>query len=102
MAAALGSDWGFRWLLAECGLKAWFFPTVIAGLNNQRGGEKVTVLKFKSHLREYSESKGSFGGLFGLNIRLIIFSGLVGLKKGVFRINNCDSSCTCNARQIFC
>jgi hypothetical protein len=84
MVAALGSDWGFRWLLAECGLKAWFFPIIIAGLNNQRGGEKVTVLKFKSHLREYSEFEGSFGGLFGLNIRLIIFSGLVGLKKGVF------------------
>jgi hypothetical protein len=41
MAAALGSDWGFGWLLAECGLKARFFPTVIAGLNNQRGGEKL-------------------------------------------------------------
>jgi hypothetical protein len=24
----------------ECRLKAWFFPTVIAGLDNQRGGEK--------------------------------------------------------------
>jgi hypothetical protein len=41
MAAALGSDWGFWWLLAECGLKARLFPTVIAGLNNQRGGEKL-------------------------------------------------------------
>jgi hypothetical protein len=39
-AAALGSEWGFWWLLMECRLKAWFFPTVIAGLNNQRGGEK--------------------------------------------------------------
>jgi hypothetical protein len=41
MAAALGSDWGFWWLLAECGLKARFFPTVVAGLNNQRDGEKL-------------------------------------------------------------
>jgi hypothetical protein len=41
MVAALGSDWGFWWLLAECGLKAQLFPTVIAGLNNQRGGENL-------------------------------------------------------------
>jgi hypothetical protein len=41
MAAVLGSDWGFWWLLAECGLKARFFPTILAGLNNQRGGEKL-------------------------------------------------------------
>jgi hypothetical protein len=40
----------------------------------------------KSRFWEYSEDEGSFGGLFGLNIRLIIFSGLIGLKKGVFRI----------------
>jgi hypothetical protein len=37
----IGSDWGVRWLLMECRLKAWFFPTVIAGLNNQQGGEKL-------------------------------------------------------------
>jgi hypothetical protein len=41
MVAVIGLDWGIRWLLMECGLKAWFFPTVIAGLNNQRGEEKL-------------------------------------------------------------
>jgi hypothetical protein len=41
MAAVIGSDWGIRWLLMECRLKARFFPNVIAGLNNQRGGEKL-------------------------------------------------------------
>jgi hypothetical protein len=40
-AAVLDSDWGIWWLLMECRLNAWFFPTVIAGLNNQRGGEKL-------------------------------------------------------------
>jgi hypothetical protein len=35
---------------------------------------------------EYSADEGSFGGLFGLHIRLIIFSGLIVLKRGVFRI----------------
>jgi hypothetical protein len=43
-------------------------------------------LKWKSRFWEYSEDEGSFGGLFGLNIRLIIFSGVIGLKRGVFRI----------------
>jgi hypothetical protein len=38
--------------------------------------------------QEYSEVEGSFGGLFGLNFRLIIFSVLVSLKKGGFRIND--------------
>jgi hypothetical protein len=32
----------------------------------------------------YSEGEGSFGDLIGLNIRLIIFSGLISPKKGVF------------------
>jgi hypothetical protein len=59
------------------------FLTVAAGLNNQRGGEK-----FKSRFWEYSETEGSFGGLFGLNIRLIIFSGLTSSKKGVFQIHD--------------
>jgi hypothetical protein len=35
---------------------------------------------------EYSEGEGSFGDLIRLNIRLIIFSGLISPKKGVFRI----------------
>jgi hypothetical protein len=53
------------------------------------GWGKVTVLKFRSHFREYSEVEGSFDGLFGLDIRLIIFSGFVRLKKKVFfRIHN--------------
>jgi hypothetical protein len=30
----------------------------------------------------------SFGGLFGLKIRLTIFSGLVSPKKGVFRVDD--------------
>jgi hypothetical protein len=34
MAAALGPDWGFWRFLAKCRLKAHFFPTVVAGLNN--------------------------------------------------------------------
>jgi hypothetical protein len=45
----------------------------------------------KSHFWEYSEDEGSFGGLFGLNIQLIIFSGLTGPKKGVFRIRDLTS-----------
>jgi hypothetical protein len=64
------------------------FLTVAAGLNNQRGGENLMFLKFKSHFREYSESEGSFGGLFGLSIRLLIFSGLISPKKGGFRIHD--------------
>jgi hypothetical protein len=55
------------------------FSHCCRGLNNQRGGEK-----FKSRFWEYSEAEGSFGGLFGLNIRLIIFSGLTSPKKRVF------------------
>jgi hypothetical protein len=39
MAAALGSDWGFWWLLPECRLEAQFSLTVAAGLNNQRVGK---------------------------------------------------------------
>jgi hypothetical protein len=42
----------------------------------------------KSNFWKYSEDEGSFGGLFGLNIQLIIFSGLIGLKRGVFRISD--------------
>jgi hypothetical protein len=45
----------------------------------------------KSYFWEYSEDEGSFGGLFGLNIRLIIFLGLIGLKRGVFRISDLTS-----------
>jgi hypothetical protein len=41
VAAAFGSVWGFWRFLAKCRLKAQFFPTVVAGLNNQRGGEKL-------------------------------------------------------------
>jgi hypothetical protein len=37
---------------------------------------------------EYSEDEWSFGGLFGLNIQLIIFSGLVSPKKGIFRVDD--------------
>jgi hypothetical protein len=59
------------------------FLTVAAGLNIQRGGEK-----FKSRFWEYYEAEGSFGGLFGLNIRLIIFLALTSPKKGVFRIHD--------------
>jgi hypothetical protein len=40
----------------------------------------------KSRFWKYSEDEGSFGGLFRLNIRLIIFLGLIGLKREVFRI----------------
>jgi hypothetical protein len=50
-----------------------------------------TVPKFKSHFWEYSEDEGSFGGLFGLNIRLIIFSKFISPKKGVFRIRDLNS-----------
>jgi hypothetical protein len=32
MAVALGSDWGFWWLLAECGLKVRFFPYCCHGV----------------------------------------------------------------------
>jgi hypothetical protein len=54
-------------------------------------GEKYTVSKLKSHFWEYSEDEGSFGGLFGLNIRLIIFSGLIGPKKEVFQTHDLTS-----------
>jgi hypothetical protein len=43
---------------------------------------------FKSHFWEYSEDEGPFRGLFGLNIRLIIFLGFISPKKGVFRIHD--------------
>jgi hypothetical protein len=45
----------------------------------------------KSHFWEYSKDEESFGGLFGLKIQLIIFSRLIGLKKGVFRIRDLTS-----------
>jgi hypothetical protein len=51
MAAALGLDWEFWRFLAKCRLKAQFFPTVVAGLNNQQGGESYC-----------SEVRGSFFG----------------------------------------
>jgi hypothetical protein len=73
--AAFGSDWGFWRFLSKCRLKAQFFPTVVAGLNNQRGGEKLLFRSSRVVFWEYSEDERSFGGLFGLNIRLIIFSG---------------------------
>jgi hypothetical protein len=41
MAAALGPDWGFWRFLAKCRLEAQYFPTIVAGLNNQRGREKL-------------------------------------------------------------
>jgi hypothetical protein len=44
-----------------------------------------------SHFREYSEFEGSFGGLFRKSIRLIIFSGLIVPKKGVFQISDLTS-----------
>jgi hypothetical protein len=54
MAAALGLDWGFWPFLAKCRLKAQFFPTVVAGLNNQRGGEKLL----------FQSSRVVFSGIF--------------------------------------
>jgi hypothetical protein len=41
MVAAFGSDWGFWRFLAKGRLKAQFFPTVVAGLYNQRSGGKL-------------------------------------------------------------
>jgi hypothetical protein len=64
------------------------FPTVVAGLNNQRGGEKLLFRSSRVVFWEYYEDEGSFGGLFGLNTRLIIFSGLISPKKGVFRVHD--------------
>jgi hypothetical protein len=58
-----------------------FFPTVVAGLNNQRGGEKLLLRSSRVIFREYSEDEGSFGGSFRLNIRLIIFQGSLARKK---------------------
>jgi hypothetical protein len=52
---------------------------------------KVTVPKLKGRFLEYAEDERSFGGLFGLNIRLIIFSGLVRSKKGIFRVDDLAS-----------
>jgi hypothetical protein len=49
MAAALGSDWEFWWLLAECGLKAWFFPYYCRGV-------KITSGVGKSYCSEVQES----------------------------------------------
>jgi hypothetical protein len=83
-----GSDWGFWRFLAKCRLKAQFFPTVVAGLNNQLGGEKLLFQSSRVIFWEYSEDERSFGGLFGLNIRLIIFSGLISPKKGVFQVHD--------------
>jgi hypothetical protein len=87
-AAAFGSVWGFWRFLAKCRLKAQSFPTVVVGLNNQQGGEKLLFRSSRVIFWEYSEVERSFGGLFGLSIRLIIFSGLIRPKKGVFRIHD--------------
>jgi hypothetical protein len=84
VAAVFGSVWGFWRFLAKCRLKAQFFSTVVTGLNNQRGGEKLLFRSSRVVFWEYSEDERSFGGLFGLKIRLIIFSGLVSPRKGVF------------------
>jgi hypothetical protein len=84
MAAALGPDWGFWRFLAKCRLKAQSFLTVVAGLNNQRGGEKLLFRSSRVVFWEYSKVERSFGGLFGLNIRLLIFSGLISPEKGGF------------------
>jgi hypothetical protein len=69
MSAALGSDWGFWWLLAECRLEAQFSLTVAAGLNNQQVGKSYCseVQESLPKFRKCSEVEGSFGGLFGLN-----------------------------------
>jgi hypothetical protein len=86
-----GGAWLWLGIFVDLGKNAdWkhSFLTVVAGLNNQRGGENLLFLKFKSCFWEYSESEGSFGGLFGLSIRLLIFSGLISTKKGGFRIHD--------------
>jgi hypothetical protein len=41
MAAAFGSDCSFWLFFAKGRLKAQFFPTVVAGLYNQRSEEKL-------------------------------------------------------------
>jgi hypothetical protein len=93
-----GSPWGDgggAWLrlgilvtLGGMWIESTVFSYYCCGVKKPAEWGKVTVPKFKSHLREYSEVEGSFGGSFGLNIGLTIFPGLVSPKKGVFRINN--------------
>jgi hypothetical protein len=60
------------------------FSTVVAGSNNQRGGGKLLFRSSRVVFGECSEDEGSFGGSFRLDIRLIIFSGLISPKKRVF------------------
>jgi hypothetical protein len=88
VAAMFGSVWGFWRFLAKCRLKAQFFSTVVVGLNNKRGGEKLLFQSSRVVFWGYSEDERSFGGLFGLKIRLVIFSGLVSPKKGGFRVDS--------------
>jgi hypothetical protein len=75
-------------VLGKMQIESTVFLTVAAGLNNQQGGEKLQFRSSRVIFWEYSEDEGSFGGLFGLNIRLIIFSGLISPKKEVFRIHD--------------
>jgi hypothetical protein len=82
-----GGVWLCLGILAVLGkrqIESTVFSTVVAGLNNQRGGEKLLFQSSRVVFWEYSEDERSFGGLFGLKIRLIIFSGLVSPRKGVF------------------
>jgi hypothetical protein len=75
---------GILAVLGKCRLKAQSFSTVVAGLNNQRGGEKLLFRSSRVVFWEYSEVERSFGGLVGLNLRLLIFSGLISPEKGGF------------------
>jgi hypothetical protein len=54
--------------LGKMQIESTVFLTIAAGLNNQRGGEKLLFQSSRVIFWEYSEDEGSFGGLFGLNI----------------------------------
>jgi hypothetical protein len=71
-------------VLGKMQIESTVFSTVVVRLNNQRGGEKLLFQSSRVIFWEYSEDERSFGGSFGLKIRLIIFSGLVSSKKGFF------------------
>jgi hypothetical protein len=79
---------GILAVLGKMQIESTVFSTVVVGLNNQRGGEKLLFRSSRVVFWEHSEDERSFGGLFGLNIRLVIFSGLISPKKGVSRVHD--------------
>jgi hypothetical protein len=60
------------------------FSYCYRGVKKPAGWGKVTVLKFRSHFREYSESEGSLDGMFGLKYSINHFFRVSWLEKRGF------------------